>query len=94
MRRYILQHTLLLLELEVILTVNVGKTPLAGDDDLLATGELVASAAESLLNDSLVGVLRADGEDDLANVDAGDGAVGLAPRATHTGLETVYRDGA
>ena len=89
MRRYILQHTLLLLELEVILTINVGETPLAGDDDLLATGELVTSTAESLLDDGSVRVLRADGEDDLADVDTGDSAVWLAPCATHTSLETI-----
>ena len=87
-RRYILQHTLLLLELEVILTINVGETPLAGDDDLLATGELVTSAAERLVDDGSVVVLGADGQDDLADVNTGDSAVWLAPRATHTGLET------
>ena len=88
-RRYILQHTLLLLELEVILTVNVGETPLAGDDDLLATGELVTGTTESLLDDGGVLVLGTDRKDDLANVDTGDGTVRLAPGTTHTGLQTV-----
>lgn len=90
--RYALQHTLLLLELEVVLTVDVGETPLAGDDDLLATGELVTSTAESLLDNSSVRFLRTDGENDLANVDTGDGTVGLAPGATHTSLESGLRE--
>ena len=85
----VLQDTLLLLELDVILTVDVGEAPLAGDDDLLAAGELVPGAAESLLDDGLVRVLGADGEDDLANVDTGDSTVWLAPSTTHTGLKAV-----
>ena len=89
MRRYILQHTLLLLELEVILTINVGETPLAGDDDLLATGELVTGTTESLLDDGGVLVLGTDRKDDLANVDTGDKTVGLAPGTTHTGLQSI-----
>ena len=91
MRRYILQHTLLLLELEIILTVNVGETPLAGDDDLLATGELVTGTTESLLDDGGVLVLGTDRKDDLANVDTGDGTVRLAPGTTHTSLESRER---
>ena len=89
MRRYILQHTLLLLELEVILTINVGETPLAGDDDLLAAREFVPCAAEGLLDNCRVLVLATDREDDLANVDTGDSTVWLAPSTTHTGLKAV-----
>ena len=40
LQKDILQHALLLLELGVVLTVDVGEAPLARDDDLLATGEL------------------------------------------------------
>ena len=89
MRRYILQHTLLLLELDIVLPVNVSETPLAGDDDLLATRELVTGAAERLLNDGSVRVLGADREDDLADVDTGNSTIWLAPCATHTGLQTI-----
>ena len=87
-KRNALQDTLVLLELEVVLTVDVGEAPLAGDDDLLATGELVASAAESFLDDGGVLVLCTDGKDDLADIDTSDGAVRLSPSATHAGLET------
>ena len=86
-----LNHPLVLLELEVLLTVDVGEAPLARDDDLLATGELVTSAAEGLLDNCRVLVLATDREDDLANVDTGDGTVRLAPGTTHTSLESRER---
>lgn len=34
-------------------------------------------------------VLGADGQEDLANVDTGNGTVGLAEGTTHAGLETI-----
>jgi len=85
----VLDDTLVLLELEVVFTVDVCEAPLARDDDLLATGELVASAAQSLLDDLRVCVLAADGKDDLANVDTGNLAVRLAESTTHTSLQPV-----
>jgi hypothetical protein len=39
------------------------------------------------LNDDSIGVLAANGENDLADVDTGNSAVGFAPRAAHTGLQ-------
>ena len=84
----VLQDTLLLLELDVILTVDVGEAPLARDDDLLAAGELVTGTAESLLNNGRVRILGTDGKNDLADVDTSDSAIGLAPSAAHTGLQT------
>ena len=86
---YALQHTLVLLELEVVLAVDVSESPLARDDDLLTTRELVTGTTESLLHNSGVLVLGTDGEDDLADVDTSDGAVGLTPCTTHTGLKTM-----
>ena len=83
----VLQNTLVLLELEVVLTVNLSEAPLAGLDDLLATGELVTSATESFLYNSSVAILCTDGKNDLANVYTGDSAVGLSPSATHTSLK-------
>ena len=87
----ILQHTLLLLQLDVVFSVNVRESPLARDDDLLATGELVTGTTESLLDDGGVLVLGTDRKDDLANVDTGDGTVRLAPGTTHTSLESRER---
>jgi hypothetical protein len=37
----------------------------------------------------LTSVTSADAHDDLTNVDTGDGAVGLAPRTTHTRLQSI-----
>lgn len=77
------------LELGVILLVDVGEAPLLGDDDLLAAGELIPSTSEGLDDGTGVVLLGADGEDDLANVDTGDGSVGLAPCTSHAGLQSV-----
>jgi len=85
----VLDDELVSLELLVLLTVNVGEAPLAADNDLLAAGELVSGTAQSLLDDRSVAVLASNRHDDLSNVDAGDGAVGLSPGATHTSLETI-----
>ena len=90
LKRDVLQHTLLLLKLEVVLAVDVSETPLARDNDLLATRELVTRTAESLLDDGCILVFASNRKDDLANVHTGDSAVRLAPRATHTGLKTRY----
>lgn len=85
----VLEDTVGLLGLSVLLAVHVGETPLLGDDDLLATSELVSRSAESLEDNSLVGVTGSHREEDLANVDTGNGVVGLAVSATHTGLEPI-----
>lgn len=81
--------TTLLAETDVLLAAQGGETPVLGDDDLLATGELVHGAAESLDGEVTVSVTGADREQDLANVHAGDGAVRLTEGTTHTGLETI-----
>jgi len=85
----IIHYPLVLLELEVILPVNIGEAPLLGDNDLLATRELITGTAESLLDHRSIVILAADGHDDLANVHTSDGSIGLAPSTTHTGLQTI-----
>lgn len=85
----VLEDTVRLLGLGVLLAVHVGETPLLGDDDLLATSELVTRSAQSLENDGLVAVTSAHREQDLANVDTGNGVVGLTISTTHTGLEPI-----
>jgi hypothetical protein len=75
--------------LEVLLATERSEAPVLGDDDLLATGELVLGAAESLQSGSLVGVTSPDGHDDLTNVDTGNSAVGLTPGTTHTSLQSI-----
>jgi len=85
----ILEHPLIFLQPEVFVPVDVGETPLLRDNDLLATRELVTSAAESFLDYRSVVVLATDGHDNLANVHTGGSAVGLAPSTAHTGLQTI-----
>jgi hypothetical protein len=85
----ILAELALLAELEVLLAANGGETPVLGDNDLLATGELVLRAAEGLKSSSTVGVTGADGQNDLANVHTGDETLGLTEGTTHTGLQTI-----
>jgi len=74
---------------DVLLAAKRGETPVLGDDDLLATRELVLRAAESLKSGSLVGVTSADGQEDLADVDTGNETVRLAEGTTHTGLQSI-----
>jgi len=85
----IVEYPLVLLELEVLLPVNVRESPLLGDNDLLATGELITSTTESLLDNRAVVILAPDGHDDLANVHTGGSTVRLSPSTTHTGLQTI-----
>jgi len=75
--------------LDELLTSQLGETPVAGDNDLLLTRELVLAASESLNNNSLVAVLGADREDDLSNVDTGNETVGLTESTTHTSLKSI-----
>jgi hypothetical protein len=77
------------LALEVLVTTERGEAPVLGDDDLLATRELVLRAAEGLKGKVTVGVTSADAHDDLTDVDTGDGTVGLTPGTTHTGLQSI-----
>lgn len=82
---------MLLLQLQVILTVDTGKSPLARNNNLLAAWELIAGATKGLLNDSRIRVFAANGEDDLADVDTGNGAVGLSPSTAHTSLQPAIK---
>jgi len=75
--------------LDVLLPPERRETPLLADNDLLATRELVLRAAESLDGSGAVSVTSADGEENLTNVDTGNGAVGLSPGTTHTGLQSI-----
>lgn len=81
--------TTFLAETDVFLATQGSETPVLGDDDLLATGELVHGAAEGLDGEVTVGVTGADRQQDLANVHTGNGAVRLTEGTTHTGLETI-----
>jgi len=73
----------------VLLTVERGEAPLLADDDLLATWELVLSAAKSLDGGWLVSITGSDGQDDLANVHTGDETIWLAESTTHSSLQSI-----
>ena len=79
----------LLAQADVLLTAERSEAPVLRDDDLLATGELVHGAAESLDGGGAVDVTRPDGEEDLADVDTGNETVGLTESTTHTGLQSI-----
>ena len=87
--RPIRPDTTLLALLDVLLAAQRREPPVLGDDDLLPPGELVLRAAEGLDGGRAVAVARADRQDDLADVDARDGAVGLAEGAAHAGLQPI-----
>lgn len=73
----------------VLVAAEGGEAPVLGDDNLLATGKLVHAAAERLDGRGAVHVTRADGEENLTNVDTGDGAVRLAEGTAHAGLQPI-----
>lgn len=85
----VLLELALLAHLDVLLAADGGEAPVLGDNDLLAAGELVHGAAESLDGGSAVGVTGADGQEDLADVHTGNETLGLTEGTTHTGLETI-----
>jgi hypothetical protein len=87
-----LNNTLLFFQLHVVLTVDIGEAPLARNNDLLTAGELIASATEGFLNDGRIRLLAANGKKDLADIDTGNGAIRLAPRAAHTRLEPALNE--
>lgn len=83
----VLQNSLVFFEFEVLFPINVGETPLLGNDNFLAARELVASTTEGLLNYMGIGVLTTDGQQDLTNVDPSDGSVRFSPSTSHSGLQ-------
>jgi len=83
------QQAALGLVLLVLSVAELGEAPLVGDDDVLATRELETGTTQSLHDVSLVGLLGAHGQDDLADVDTGDSAIRLAVGTTHTSLQTI-----
>jgi len=81
--------TTFLAETDVLLPTQRSEAPVLGDNDLLATGELVHRSAESLDGSGTVNITGTNREQDLTNVHTSNGAVGLAKGTTHTGLETI-----
>ena len=68
--------------------IELGKSPLLRDVDLLAARELELGPAEGFNHMFLVLQLGADGHYDLANVDPGHCALRLSKGTAHTCLES------
>jgi len=85
----ILDNHLIILQLGIILLVDVGEAPLLRHDDLLAARELVSGTPEGFDDNSGIRILRADGEDYLADVHTGYSAIRLPPSTAHAGLQTI-----
>jgi len=75
--------------LHVLFTTERSEAPVFGNDDLLATRELVLGTTKSLERIGTVRITSADAQDDLTNVDTGNGSVGLSPCTTHSSLESI-----
>jgi len=83
------QDTTLLLELDVFISSEWCETPILADNNLLTTGELVHGSSECFDSGSTVGISGSDRQENLANVDTGDSAVGLTPSTSHTSLQSI-----
>ena len=73
----------------VLLTGKLGKPPLVRDDDLLASRELVLAAPQGLNDDGPVGILGADRDEDLSDVDPCNDTVRFTEGTPHTRLQTI-----
>ena len=88
-----IQHALLFCHHVLkFIRIELGKSPLPGDVDLLTARELELGPVEGFNHMLLVLQLGADGHYDLANVDPGHCALGLSKGATHTCLESRLRN--
>ena len=76
-------------QLDIVIASERREPPVLADDDFLAAGEFVHGATEGLDGGGAVVVACAYGEQDLADVDAGHGPVGLAPRPAHSRLQSI-----
>jgi len=75
--------------LHVFFTAERSETPVLGNDNLLATRELVLGATEGLESVGAVRITSSDAQDDLTNVDTGNSSIGLSPSTTHTSLKSI-----
>lgn len=83
------QDPALTLELEVVIAVELGETPLPALNDLLATRELELGTTKSLsCMDGIVG-LAPHRKEDLANGNTGTDSLRLPESTPHTSLEPI-----
>jgi len=73
----------------VISLAELGETILAGDDDLLSTGELEFTSSESFNSMGNVLFSKSDGVEDLVDLDSGDLTGGFTEGVSHTSLKSI-----
>merc|ERR1712066_438743 len=78
-----------ILPLGVVILGEASEAELAGDVDLLAACELELGAAQRLNSHWELVLLRAERDQNLADIDTGRSAVGLSEGAAHTCGETI-----
>jgi len=85
----ILSELAFFLKSSVVFVAELRETDLAGDDDLLSTGELELASSEGF--DSVGNVLfnKSDGVEDLVDLNSGDFTDGLTESTSHTGLKSI-----
>merc|ERR1711976_1053288 len=88
-RNTVRYQTSILSHLSVILTVPLGESPFVGNEDLLPSWELELGSPQSLDHLLLVLVSGTYRQENLSDVDAGDGSLGLTEGTTHTSLEPI-----
>mmetsp|Transcript_38412 Transcript_38412/g.57530 ORF Transcript_38412/g.57530 Transcript_38412/m.57530 type:complete len:203 (+) Transcript_38412:166-774(+) len=77
------------LPLVVVFLLEPGEAHLAGNVDLLASGELELGTAQGLSGDLNLLVLGADGDQDLADLHSGGCSIRLSEGAAHTGRQAI-----
>jgi len=75
--------------LDVLLTGVLGESPPGGLEDLLASGELELSTTDGFHDVGLAGVLGADGQKNLSDIDTGGNTDGLSVRVPHSGGQSI-----
>jgi hypothetical protein len=73
----------------VLLTVVLGEAPFLRDEDLLTAGVLELGTTQCLNHLGLEAIARTHRHDGLADVHAGNGALGFAESTTHSSLKPV-----
>ena len=73
----------------ILLTGELGESPLVRHNDLLTPRELVLAASEGLNDNRLVGILGANRDEDLSNVHSCNNPIWFAKGPSHTSLQTI-----
>jgi hypothetical protein len=85
----ILSELTFFLESGVVFVGVLGETKLAGNDDLLSTGELELSSSESFNSVGNVLFDESNGVQDLVDLNSSNLSCGLAVSSSHTGLKSI-----